>query len=674
VVPHIFENGNPSVDLTALVQQRIASAPTAIARDLERSVDALGSRFPGFVIAGRLTPFASMTAEDRARAFEMWGVSAIPLARSVFQALRRLILSTWYCTPQGRVEAGLLPPLHTRSPAWPWEGPLAGTPDEREPVARLSPSDARAKLRAQVATPLPRSVSSSEELRGEVTRTADVVIVGSGAGGSVAAARLAQSGLEVVILEQGEYLHAPDFNEIESDMLPRLFADRALRATVDGSILLLQGGAAGGGTTVNWMLMFRTPDHVLEEWEREHELTGFTKRDLTPVFEKIEDETHARVVPDDAHAPSNRIILDGARTLGWRVQPAVINAAGCIRAGTCSLGCRYDAKRSALLTYLPRAFASGARLFANASVERVDVLERDTGRTGGSPPLKRVQATIRDPGTGRIHARLSIDAPIVILAAGAVGTPVILERSGLGGGGVGRFLRLHPTTAVMGRYDREMYPFAGIPQSAYSDEFIRRDANGHGFWIECPALQPALAAIALGTFGAAHRADMQSLPRTAALIALIRDGSGVDGSQGSVWIDRRGACRIRYRMSAADRGNLVESVVACARLHLAAGAKEVVSLHTPPVRLADDAGVAALRAADYAPNRMALFSAHLNGTCRMGVHPATSGTTPEGERHGVRGLYVCDGSLLPTSLGVNPQETIMAVASLVAGRIAQART
>jgi choline dehydrogenase-like flavoprotein len=158
--------------------------------------------------------------------------------------------------------------------------------------------------------------------------------------------------------------------------------------------------------------------------------------------------------------------------------------------------------------------------------------------------------------------------------------------------------------------------------------------------------------------------------QTGALIVLVRDGSGEDGSQGSVWLDRAGRTRIRYRLGTADRANLAAGVEACARLHLAAGAREAVSVHTRPVRVRDESGLKALRDADYGPNRLSLFSAHVNGTCRMGVHPATSGTTPEGERHGVRGLYVCDGSLLPTSLGVNPQETILAVASVIAGRIA----
>jgi choline dehydrogenase-like flavoprotein len=136
-----------------------------------------------------------------------------------------------------------------------------------------------------------------------------------------------------------------------------------------------------------------------------------------------------------------------------------------------------------------------------------------------------------------------------------------------------------------------------------------------------------------------------------------------------VWVDRRGRVRVRYKLSAADRENLRAGVEATARLQLAAGAKEVLTIHTPPVRVTHERDLESIRSARYAPNRISLFSAHVNGTCRIGAHPASSGVTPDGERHGVAGLYVFDGSILPTSLGVNPQETIMALSSVLSERI-----
>ena len=651
-------------EVTGLVCERVLSAPVQVAEDLTRAIDVLGSGAAGLLVAGVSRRFARLAPARRHQVLERWAASSIPQARSVYQALRRLVLTTWYATEGGRHDVGVMPPLHTRSPLVGWEGPLSGDRTlDSEPVSRRRRATADPAF--QQAS-VPEAVVMPASLPGEVRLKADVVVIGSGAGGAVAACRFAEAGRQVVVLEEGEYLHAPDFNELERDLVPRLFADQAMRATVDASITLLQGGAAGGGTTVNWMLMLRPPADVLDEWERDLGIPGLPAGDLGPHLDRIEQEVHSRLVPHDAHSPSNSAILAGAQALGWRARPASINARDCVRAGTCSLGCRYDAKQSALLTFLPRAFARGARLYTGASVDRVEVLERAT--QGPVPPVKRVTAIVRDPRTGAARSRLVVDAPVVILAAGAVGTPVILQRSGLGGGGVGRYLRLHPTTVVMGHYAEATYPLAGIPQSALCDEFLRRDRHGYGFWIECPALLPALAAAALPGFGEAHRNAMGKLRNTVAFIVLVRDGSGTRKSSGSVWIDGRGRTRIRYRLTPADRDNLRLGIEAAARLHLAAGATEALSLHEPPVRARVATELGAMRAAPVAPNRVALFSAHVNGTCRLGVNPATSGCSPTGERHGVPGLYVMDGSLLPTAPGVNPQEMIMAIASLLAER------
>ena len=258
---------------------------------------------------------------------------------------------------------------------------------------------------------------------------------------------------------------------------------------------------------------------------------------------------------------------------------------------------------------------------------------------------------------------------MVVLAAGAIGTPVILQRSGLGGGGVGRYLRLHPTTAIVGEHTNDVYGAAGIPQSAVCDEFIRRDDHGYGFWIECAPMHPALAAVAVNGFGAEHRELMRRFRRTANLIALVRDGSDLDASNGSVTVSRGGRAHIAYRVGPRDRENLVAGVQASARILLAAGVTAVRTLHTRGGELRDERDVNALRDRAWGPHDLTLFSAHVNGTCRIGTDHRTSGADASGERHGVHGLYIADGSLLPTGLGVNPQATIMALATMIAERM-----
>jgi len=324
--------------------------------------------------------------------------------------------------------------------------------------------------------------------------------------------------------------------------------------------------------------------------------------------------------------------------------------------------------------YIPRAIAAGARLIPDVRVDRIDVVERGghaVARGGRriTAPLKRVRATVIDRLTRKPLGVIVAEAPVVVLAAGAIGTPVILQRSGLGGGGVGRYLRLHPTTAVVGEHADDVYAAAGIPQSAVCDEFLQRDDHGYGFWIECAPIHPALASIAVSGFGTEHRDLMRRFRRTANLITLVRDGSDLDASNGAVTVSRSGRARIRYRVGPRDRENLVAGVQASARILLAAGVTGVRTLHTCGGELRDERDVAALAERPWGPHDLTLFSAHVNGTCRMGTDRRTSGVDASGQRHGVRGLYVADGSLLPTGLGVNPQATIMALSMMIAERM-----
>jgi choline dehydrogenase-like flavoprotein len=431
---------------------------------------------------------------------------------------------------------------------------------------------------------------------------------------------------------------------------------------------MVQGATVGGSTTVNWMIMLRTPEHVLSEWTTRFGLEGMSARDMAPVFARIEQEVHAREVPDDAHSPNNRIILDGAKALGWRALSAVINARGCVRSGFCGMGCRYDAKQGTQQTYLPRALARGATLYANTHVDRIEVVAQTLGGAAAMP-MKRVIATVRAPRSDAPARTLTLTAPIVIVSGGGVETPWLLQRSGMGGGGVGRYLRLHPTTVALGVYDAEIQASAGIPLSTMCDEFIARDANGYGFWLECPPMHPATAAFALSGFGAPHAAMMQRLPHIAPTIALTRDGSDINHSSGSVLIDAKGRPRITYALSPADAANVKASLEAAARLHLAAGAREVHTLHSTPIVIRREADLAQIRTRAVDANRISLFSAHVNGTARIGTDPATSGVSPTGERHGVRGVYVFDGAMLPTGVGVNPQETIMAMTTVLTERL-----
>ena len=626
------------------------------------AIDVLSSRFGVLLAIRRSTPFARLSATEQSHCLDAYCRSRVPQLRTAAQAVRRLVLVVHYAGADAAAATGYAGPLQFRAPAEPWEGPLPGASSDAEPVRR----GAITLPRIILPTPIPSGIHTAASLTADVVRRADAVVIGTGAGGAVAAARLAESGYDVVMLEEGGHYTAADFTAPEAELTERLYAEGALRTTDDLSVALVQGSSVGGSTTVNWMIMLRTPPYVLEQWARESGVYGMSPSEMAPVFTEIEQAVHARDVPQDGHSPNNRLILDGAARLGWRATTASINATGCVRCGHCGVGCRHDAKMSTSRTFVPRALAVGATLYANAHVSHISLRERDVG--SGTPPLKRVHAVVR--GSDGVTRTITIDAPLVVCAGGAIGTPTLLQRSGLGGGGVGSWLRLHPTTAIFGRYDREIGVSTGISLSSMSDEFIRWNDTDYGFWIQCPPMLPSFSAAALPGFGAAHAESMRDLHRLGVLIALTRDGADTTRSSGRVSVDRRGRTSIRYRLTPDDAQRVRASLVAASRLHLANGASEVGTLHTTPVRIRCEADLAQLERVSLAPNDMGLFSAHVNGTCRLGTDPRTSGATPDGERHGVRGLYISDGSLLPTALGVNPQETIMAVTSVLADRMA----
>lgn len=733
-VARLLPDDADATGVADVVVAKLALLPAHDQADLARALDLLGSPLAALAATGRPVRFARLPPPLQVRVLASWERSPLPPLRTVFQALRRLALALYYATPAAHARIGYLGPLHLRQTAFAWEGAAGDALPDDGPVARVGdlvamheaaraltadrPSRPRVDPFALVGPPAPLAplapprargappehhdtsatrddhhhsvagwrvpsphasawsrpgaVLTAADLRDGATLKADVVVIGTGAGGAVAACRLAEAGRDVLLLEEGSLLRGDQLDEREAELTERLYADNGLRATDDLSMLLFQGRAVGGGSTVNWLIMLRPRDGVLDEW-RERFGLDYAVDAMTSQWDRIEREVHARVVPDDAHSPNNRIVLDGAHALGWSARAGAINARGCVRSGFCGQGCRYDAKQGTLQVYLPRALAAGARLVAEAHVDRIEVpaVNEPTGerRLANLPP-RRVHVTLRDPVTRQARGRVTVAARVVVLAAGAVGTPVLLQRSGLGGGAVGRYLRLHPTVPVSGIYDRPIYGAAGIPLSALCDEFHDMDGRGYGAWIECPPTHPSLAAVAQQGFGRAHAEAMSHFVNLGTLIALVRDGAERERSSGSVTVDRAGRVRIAYRLTPTDARHVVRGMQAAARLHLAAGAREVRTVHVDPVVIRSERDVAAIAARSLAPNRIGLFSAHVNGTCRMGTDPRTSGTRTDGQRHGVAGVYVADGSLLPTAPGVNPQETIMALASVIGEGIA----
>ena len=493
-------------------------------------------------------------------------------------------------------------------------------------------------------------IARGAQIEGDLDLDVDAVVIGTGAGGSVALRELARAGLNVVGLEQGAWSRSSDFDQREDRMLRLLFEDAGGRATEDMAIRVLQGRGLGGSTVHNTNLCKRTPDAILDLWASKYGVADATPRDLLGRFEAIERDLSVSEIPAPMRNANNDLLRQGCEALGWKAGPLRHNRVGCVGSGFCELGCAYDAKQNALKVMVPQAVSAGASVYTE--VEAVRVLH-DGARVRG------VRGVVRD-GEGRPRASVDIRARVVVLAASAVGSAALARKSDLPDphGQLGRGLRLHPGAVVAGRFDREVGGWHGIPQSYECTEHLsHEEGSDKRVWIVPAFAHPIGAAAALPGFGAAHMTSMRAYPNLAVLTAMVHDETS-----GEVTVGGDGRPVIRYEMAPGDRKQLAKGLAACARILLAAGSREVTIPAVPPKRITS---IAALEALDFSfvrPHAVPLTAVHPMGTMRMGENAKTSVVRSTGEHHQVRGLFVADGSLFSTSIGGPPQISIYAFA------------
>lgn len=484
---------------------------------------------------------------------------------------------------------------------------------------------------------------------------ADVVVIGSGAGGAVTAYELARKGLDVLILEAGPYVPSEQFSEDFNDSLERLYQDHGGQTNKDGDLLLLQGRCVGGSTVVNGCVSFRTPDFILEQWGRDFGLTNLSPEAMQPWFERVEKLLSIEENGEHEIAAHSRLVRDGARKLGWSVKPFKRNIRECALTGHCLSGCKSDRKQSMLVTYLPWALAHGARLYADTRVTGID---QSDGRVLG------VSAQVTDQQGHRV-ADVAVSAKLVVLAAGAVQSPLLLQQSGLANssGQVGRNFACHPSMYVAGRYPQPVYAWRGALLGVHVDEFLAPEKGG--FILEAGGLGAAeMSMITEPGTGVPFVEYMEKARFNSGIVTLIHDHN-----VGEIrWEDGRKV--VDYRVADSDFPAMLAALKASAQIHFAAGAEEVYVPSVEKLVIRSEAEIdTVLARLQNQPQRLRLVSYHPQGSCRMGADPAKSVAAPHGESHDVKGLYLADASLLPTSIIVNPQVTVYALASYISSEI-----
>jgi choline dehydrogenase-like flavoprotein len=606
VVPSDADRGAVVARATVL----LAALPAHKRRSLVLVLTLLGTPIGGLLVSGQPRGLPGLDRAARERA--LLRLEKLAPLRPAFDALTRLALFSAYGSGGG-----------SGDPLW----RDLGYPGPRNDVPAEVPVLALTVLPAHVAV--------------------DAVVVGSGAGGGVAAALLAERGLRVAVLEAGPALEAIAARQCEAEAFGALYLEGGLCASADLGVSILAGACVGGGTSVNWSTSLRLPASLAEGWGSALDRPAFAA-ELAAAYDAV--EARLGVQTARGHNRNNAVLADGCAALGWDVRNLPRNAP-CEdeRCGYCGFGCAYGNKRSTATTYLRDAVNAGATVSANVGVTRVRV-------AGGA--VRGVDAIDAD------GKALVVDAPLVVLAAGALRTPGILARSGVRSPHLGHHLHLHPTSAVVAEFDEPIEAWHGPMQSALCERFADLD-DGFGAVLEVAPAHPGIQALGIPWAGAAeHAAELAPARSRAILIAIARD-RGEGHLAGGTRTD------VHYQLDPYDGAHLTRALGGAARIGLAAGARTVRTLFRERLALERaDANAGALDALEAEIGRRiasgtspALFSAHQMGSARMAVSPGEGVLDPEGRVHGIAGLVVVDASAFPTASGVNPMLTIMALAT-----------
>ncbi|PKM21496.1 MAG: GMC family oxidoreductase, partial [Gammaproteobacteria bacterium HGW-Gammaproteobacteria-14] len=457
------------------------------------------------------------------------------------------------------------------------------------------------------------SVIDAATLNEDRVIEADVVIIGSGAGGGVSAEILSKSGLKVVIIEAARLKSSDEFDMDEGQAYRDLYQEGAARAAKDGSMPILQGRAVGGTTVVNWTSSFRTPEQTLRYWQDQFGVDGLSREALDPWFAMMEKRLNVSkwVMPPNAN---NNALKVGCETLGWSWGVIPRNVDGCWNLGYCGTGCPTNAKQSMLVTTLPAAMEKGATLIHGAEAR---TLEHNGKRVGAV--ICQALDQRRQP-TGKT---IRVQANTIIAAGGGINTPALLMRAGIPDPHkrLGKRTFLHPTTLALGDFEETVAGYYGAPQSLYSDQFTWRDGvdGAIGYKLEVMPTHPGLMTSLIGGYGSLARTQVNRLPHYAAAIAMMRDGFHRDSEGGNVELNSHQDPVLDYTLNDYVLEGVRDSHLRMTEMLFAAGAGKVRPGHgdAPFFSRWQDAREA-INGYTYAAGLTGAGSAHVMGGCTMG--------------------------------------------------------
>lgn len=490
-----------------------------------------------------------------------------------------------------------------------------------------------------------------EQIRDGFKVKVDVAVVGSGAAGAVLGCELQRSGLKTAILEEGGYFTTKDFKSRTMPMIKKLYRNGGMQMAIGKpSFMVPSGKCVGGSTVVNTGTIFRTPEQVFDRWQREFGV-DFSYEDFLPHYEAVEKAISVHKSDPLVAGRTNTIFKEGVDKLGWQGDFLYRNAEGCIGCNMCNFGCPVDAKKSMLLTYIPEADRLGAKIYANSRAEKLMLKGK---RAAG------VSGYVVDEH-GKETAEFTVECEKVVLSGGAVMSPIFLFKNHIcnGSGQAGKNFVVQPVSEAVGFFDEDIKGWKGIPQAYYVTEFEPK-----GIVIEVAFPPPEVFTMKLPGLGDEHKSLAARYRNSTAAHAMI-GGNG----NGRVMATEDWHPRLFYSIDPQETGLLYEGQKYICEILFAAGANLVLPVVVGANPLKSRKDLVSFYSKPHSVSELLPLCYHPMGTCRMGDSPGRAVVKSNGETFEIENFYICDGSVFPTALGVNPQLTIMTLGRYTAHRM-----
>ena len=501
----------------------------------------------------------------------------------------------------------------------------------------------------------------------DIVENVDVCIIGSGAAGAIIAEKLASKGKSVVLLEKGGYYDSEDMNQRELDMMPLLWKNGGANFTDNLRIVIAQGQCLGGSTVINDAVCLRTPQIIREQWRAMG--VNISDQQWDAATDEVWNRIHVTKVIEQELNDNNLMLKKSCELKGYKSSENDRNCIDCMRCGFCHLGCHYETKQDMLITYIRKALQSpdsDTRIYCNCSAEKITYLSSTDEKNNSNTAIATgVEADFLD-NNSVTKFKLRVNANVIIISAGAIASSQLLIKSAIAEGKTGKGLSLHPAPFLLGKFEREINAYNGIPMAYTCHEFgVTNGVTDGGFLIESIFLPLFQFSLGLPSFLERYSRFIEDFNHYTMAGVLIRDEAS-----GSITLSENGKPKINYSLSQKDIKNISKGLQILAEMWFDAGAQHVISGHQSVLRLNSKEDIPHLvHFIETDPEGLLISSAHPQGGNKMGDDSSTCVVNSEGMVHGFSNLYVCDSSIFPTSTGVNPQITVMALATIIGDHI-----